>query len=229
MTNQVVANLLLDTANTFDNANAAVTLEQIRNIINELAGGSASSLGGGFDDITISSDSITPVSYSIRVIPATGAADFLDTIVSTNFPEGRYIRVFPKDAGDTITIVHTASGTDKISLTGGANFAIQSTKDWIQLIKIGTQWFEIARNTTATGVVNHAHYDWTVPPETPDAIIVVFTLPETTITNSLEVILDSARQFIGDEITLTDGGTTVTFVTAPIGGAVIKVKGAFIP
>lgn len=119
---------------------AKVLLEQLRDVVAELLGGSAGTT------LTIAGGIVTPTraTHSIDT-EAAAAADDLDTIVQTNHPESRLLLLRGANAGRVPTVRHNIGGAGKILLTDGAPFVLNSTKKWLLLIRVGTTWEEVAR------------------------------------------------------------------------------------
>lgn len=116
-------------------------LEQLRNFVAQLMGGSAGA------SVTLSSDSFTP-SVARNVLDTEGAAatDNLSAIGITNVPDGTRIEISGANAARVITVVHSGSGTGHVELCDGSNLVLDDTSITLTLEKIGSAWYERARS-----------------------------------------------------------------------------------
>jgi hypothetical protein len=115
-------------------------LEDVRDVIAELLGGSAES------ELTISSGSVTPTLGIHSVDTETDAAsDNLTNIVTTNHPDGRLLLIHPEDDARTVVVKHAAGGAGQIHLKNDADFTMDDSEDWLLLVRDGTDWEEVLR------------------------------------------------------------------------------------
>lgn len=116
-------------------------LEDVRNCHAELIGGSQ------YQALTISGGTITPAagaSGTLRV-DAAASAD-LDTMSWTNIPDGKELRLFSTDAARVITIKHnTGAALGRFQLTGGFDYKLTSTTQYLHVRRDGNHFYEIAR------------------------------------------------------------------------------------
>lgn len=125
------------------NAEMKTALEDVRNTIAELLGGSA----GEASPLTIAGDSATPTAAVHRIdTEAAAAADDLKWLAQTNHPEGRLVLIRATDAGRVVTVKHAAGGVGQILLSNSADFVLNSTGKYILLKRYGTQWDEVYRS-----------------------------------------------------------------------------------
>lgn len=115
-------------------------LEDVRDVIAELPGGSAET------ELTISSGSVTPTLglHSIDT-QSDAATDDLTNIVTTNHPDGRLLLIHPEDDSRTVVVKHTAGGAGQIHLKNDADFSMDDSEDWLLLTRDGTDWEEVLR------------------------------------------------------------------------------------
>lgn len=114
--------------------------DQIRDWLAQQPGGSTEATK------VIAAGAVTP-DIGIQAIDTEGAAasDDLDTIVTTNFPDGQAIMIRQAVAGRTIVVRHNQGGAGKILLGDAANLSLASTKMWLILKRTGADWEEIGR------------------------------------------------------------------------------------
>jgi hypothetical protein len=123
------------------NQGAAKTLlEQLRDVVAELLGGSAGTtliIGGG---------AVTPTRATHKIDTEGGAAtDELDTIAQDNHGESRLLLLRAANAAHVVTVRHNIGGAGKVLLNDSANFVLNSTKKWLLLMREGTNWIEVDR------------------------------------------------------------------------------------
>ncbi len=108
----------------------------LRDVLAQMIGG-----GSAEESLTISGNTITPTTGQVKVAAEAGTADFLDTINTTNLPDGSVLIIRP-DTGDTITVRDTGNivllvGTPPTTIVLGASL------DRIVLILYGSTWYEL--------------------------------------------------------------------------------------
>lgn len=125
------------------NAEMKTALEDVRNTIAELLGGSA----GEAAPLAIAGDSATPTAAVHRIdTEAAAAADDLKWLAQANHPEGRILLIRATDAGRVVTVKHGAGGVGQILLANGADFVLNSTSKYLLVKRYGTQWDEVYRS-----------------------------------------------------------------------------------
>jgi hypothetical protein len=119
---------------------AKTLLEQLRDVVAELLGGSAGTT------LTIAGGAVTPTRATHR-IDTEGAAgtDDLDTIAQDNHGESRLLLLRAANAAHVVTVRHNIGGAGKVLLNDGASFVLNSTKKWLLLMREGTTWIEVDR------------------------------------------------------------------------------------
>jgi hypothetical protein len=101
--------------------------------------------GGTVEEtLTISSGSVTPTRYLVKV-SASGSTGTLDRMAQTNFPEGSLLMVRAAD-GKTITVTHQAGGAGHFWLNSPRPLVLSTSSKRLFLRREGTQWTEDARS-----------------------------------------------------------------------------------
>jgi hypothetical protein len=120
-----------------NNAAARVALEQIRDFIAEMTGGSA------IEALTLASDTVTPT-VAVFSVDTEGAAaeDDLATIAQTNHPAGRLIAVRSVDAARVVTIVQGGN----ILTRDAQSIVLYDPKDFVLFLRVGAAWVEVFRS-----------------------------------------------------------------------------------
>jgi hypothetical protein len=110
-----------------NNAAARVALEQIRDFIAEMTGGSA------IEALTLASDTVTPT-VAVFSVDTEGAAaeDDLATIAQTNHPAGRLIAVRSVDAARVVTIVQGGN----ILTRDAQSIVLYDPKDFVLFLRV---------------------------------------------------------------------------------------------
>jgi hypothetical protein len=126
---------------TITNANAKDAQDQTLAVIRELLGGYEST-----PTLTIATGAVTPVAaISYIDTEAAAAADDLDNIVQTNFPDGRLLLVSSVSNARVPTLRHGQGGAGQILLMDSANLALSNTTMWTLLKRKSTTWEEVFR------------------------------------------------------------------------------------
>jgi hypothetical protein len=103
-------------------------------------------LGGSvLTEFTISSGSITPTVAVFKVDTQSDAAsDDLANIVTTHHDDGSIIEFRNENSGRLVTVKHAAGGAGQINLRNAADVILSGTTQWLRLIRIGADWFELS-------------------------------------------------------------------------------------
>jgi len=134
-----------DTSKTEGEANTG-WFQKMLSVIKELPGGAES-----FTELTISAGSITPTAAGHTVdTEADAVTDDLSVIDVTNMPEGRRIVLRVEDATRSVVVKHLAGGTGQISLKGETDLTLSNTTQLLELILIGTTWYQIGLTDSYT-------------------------------------------------------------------------------
>lgn len=116
-------------------------LEDLRSFLTEKPGGNAIST------LTISGGEITPTRAVHRVDTESAAAsDDLDRATLTNLSDGSLLLICSANSTRKPTVRHAQGGNGQFLLGDGANFLLDSTTNWLLLVRDGTAWREIARS-----------------------------------------------------------------------------------
>lgn len=137
--------LLADAGGTLTTANAKTALEQLRDCLNEIPGGAATS------ELTISGGAITPVGFLHSVDTESDApSDNLDNIVTTNHPETRLLLIYPENGARTVVVRHEQGGAGQIHLADDLSFTMDETDKLLMLYRSGADWYEWNRSYGAS-------------------------------------------------------------------------------
>jgi hypothetical protein len=174
-------------------------LEDVRDVIEELVGGDAES------ELTISSGSITPTG-SCHSVDTEGDAgsDYLDNILQTNTPDGRFLFLHPEDNARTVVVRDSQGGAGQILTADSADVSLDDTSKWILLKRTSTNWEEVGRfnisaSATQSGIVELA----------TDAETQALASSSVVVTPSNLASLDAATDQQGI-VTLATGAETAT-------------------
>jgi hypothetical protein len=97
-------------------------------------------------EFTIASGSITPTTASITIdTEANAASDDLTNIVTTHHDAGSIITVRNEDAARVVTLKNGAGGAGQMFLRDLADCVLSGTTQWVQLIRVGADWYEVCR------------------------------------------------------------------------------------
>jgi len=95
---------------------------------------------------TIASGAITPDRGMHAVdTEAAAASDDLDTINTTNLPDGFHLLIFSADNARNVVVRHNQGGAGKILLADAANLTLDDTTQWLLLRRAGSEWLEVDR------------------------------------------------------------------------------------
>lgn len=197
-------------------------LEAHRDVTAQMIGGAYQDDFASALELTIASDAITPTMAIHDVAPQTGNSDDLDTIVQTNFPEGRVLVIRNTDASNAITVKHGSSGAGHIRLKGSADLIMNSGEDVLELLRDPTSpgfWVELRHDFGAAGggsASDHSHFNF-VPPEggeAPDTSRTTFSVPHHYELGSLVVVYNSGEQETGASADIKEDAGIVNLATA---------------
>lgn len=136
----------LPSDNTFNTAGALANqgekrqaVEDLRDVIAELPG------GDGVEDLTISTDAITPTKGVVRVDTESAAStDDLETINVTNHPDGRLLLLNINDSGRHVVLKHLANagatGDIDLSNFGALDLELNNTSMFALVQRRGSLW-----------------------------------------------------------------------------------------
>jgi WD40 repeat protein len=94
--------------------------------------------------LTLSGSSITPTRGNHTVDTPGGSAN-LQTIVTTNFDDGRILILAGEDDANPVLVIHEGGGAGQIHLIEEANFTL-TEKTYLTLQRRGADWYEIANS-----------------------------------------------------------------------------------
>lgn len=134
------------------NAEQKLALEELRDAIAELEGGSARS------ELTISAGAVVPPDGSgggHHTLDTEGnaASDDLTNVTTTNTPEGRILTLWMENTARVVTIKNAFGGAGQITLRNSTDFVFVALTDWIKIQRRGTDWVEIDRSARGGAVV----------------------------------------------------------------------------
>jgi hypothetical protein len=124
---------------TFGQAKTA--LDQVLAVLCELPG------GGAGETLTIAGGGIAPSRALVTVETEGGAAaDDLDRVLfDTHDSAGRHVLLRPL-SGRTVTVRHGRGGEGEIWLQNLTDFAMATSRHWLALVRVGSQWHEWSRS-----------------------------------------------------------------------------------
>lgn len=128
-------------------------LSDVRDVVGHLLGGAAES------ELTIASGSVTPITAGHAIDTESDAAsDDLDTIATTNMPDGRLLLIRAADAARTVVVKDAAGGDGQIHLADNADFSLDDTDKWLLLARRGADWYEVFRSFGADAAAARSFY-----------------------------------------------------------------------
>lgn len=197
------------------NAEMKVVLDAFRDILAEHLGGEAKS------ELTIATGAIVPPAGAgggVHTVDTQGnaATDDLDTVTTTNTPEGRLIMLRAENASRVVTLTHAAGGAGQMLLTDSTDFVLDALDKWILLHRESTDWVEVARNYGVDNVSARAYLG--VPRSLGDNILCAHerlrveygTVATVTIAADAVLLTDTSgnqQRFASTNETLTISGT----------------------
>lgn len=156
---------------------------------------------GASTTLTISGGSVTPTKNRHMLSPEGGAADNLDTIVTSGLPDGAVLILGNTNGAAAITV---RSGIGNITLSGAASCVLDSTEDRIYLVRQGSSWIEVARSSTVAATVNTAACDGRLTLTTGTPVTTSDVTAATTV---------YFTPYVGNTIALYDGSSAWTLYT----------------
>lgn len=126
--------------------------QQLRDFITQLPGGST------LENISISNGTFTPKSAFVAISPEGSAdTDIVETIKTTNIPDGQCLFLTVQSDGDQITLKHNFGGQGTIFLFQNKDLVL--TKSFsILLLRTGSSWIQINTSGylfTEDGLINN--------------------------------------------------------------------------
>ena len=128
-------------------SNAARTEGEMKTALEDFLA-ATKQLGGtqAISTLTIVSGAITPTRGVHAVDTESAAAtDDLDTINTTNLPDGNWLMLECADNARNVVVRHNQGGAGKILLADAANYTLDDTTQFLLLRRVGTDWKEIDR------------------------------------------------------------------------------------
>jgi hypothetical protein len=104
---------------------------------------------GSASTLTISGGAITPTKNVHLVSPEGGAADDLDTLVTTGVPDGALLALSNTNGAAAITVRNNGGGTGNIYTSNGSSVVLSGTAQRILLMRYGSNWFQIQTQAAA--------------------------------------------------------------------------------
>lgn len=96
--------------------------------------------------LTISAGAITPTRGMHAIDTESAAAsDDLDTINTTNLPDGSPLWLISADATRNVVVRHNQGGAGRILLVDATNLTLDDPTQWLCLRRSGTDWVEVDR------------------------------------------------------------------------------------
>jgi hypothetical protein len=200
---------------TPSNATARANLEQLRDFISESIGSAAQ------ESLTIAAGAVTPTVALVKVdTEGSAATDDLDTIATTNHPDGRIIVLRSADPSRVVTV---KNGSGNISLRDSKDLVLRTPTHFVVLARMSSTWVEVLRSvanelrtvralTSDTTLV--ASDSGTIITNTGAAADRNHTLPAATVGMWLRVCVTAAFKIKltanGTDTIRDDDGTTVS-------------------